>query len=125
MNGFAPTESSARSGSRRQRRWLNATREKYPWLHPIVQVAVATVGVVLIVAGLAMLVLPGPGWLTVFAGFAILATEFRWARQVTRNVQAWAHRGYVWLTGRRARWAHRWKKGHRTKRRRDLANAEG
>ena len=32
-------------------------------------------------AGIAMLALPGPGWLTIAAGLAILATEFVWARR--------------------------------------------
>ena len=35
----------------------------------------------LLVAGIAMLVLPGPGWLTIAAGLAVLATEFAWARR--------------------------------------------
>lgn len=43
--------------------------------------AVAIVGAVLIVAGLVMLVLPGPGLLLVVAGFAVLATEFVWAER--------------------------------------------
>ena len=33
------------------------------------------------IAGLAMLVLPGPGLLVVVAGLAILGTEFAWARR--------------------------------------------
>lgn len=39
----------------------------------------AVVGAVLLVAGVAMLALPGPGLLVVFAGLAVLATEFAWA----------------------------------------------
>lgn len=37
------------------------------------------VGGVLVLAGLAMLVLPGPGILVVVAGFAVLGTEYAWA----------------------------------------------
>src|SRR3954464_11191291 len=44
------------------------------------RVAVFTVGVAVLAAGVAMLVLPGPGWAAIFVGFAILATEFAWAR---------------------------------------------
>lgn len=40
------------------------------------------VGVAIIVAGLAMLVLPGPGWAGIFLGFAVLATEFAFAEHV-------------------------------------------
>ncbi len=38
--------------------------------------------------GIAMLVLPGPGWLTIFAGMAILATEFAWARWLMKHAHA-------------------------------------
>jgi uncharacterized protein (TIGR02611 family) len=37
-------------------------------------------GFALLAAGLAMLALPGPGWLTIAAGLAMLAAEFAWAR---------------------------------------------
>ena len=43
------------------------------------RVAVLVIGLVLVVGGLAMLVLPGPGILLVIAGLALLATEFVWA----------------------------------------------
>jgi tellurite resistance protein TerC len=37
-------------------------------------------GFTLLAAGAAMLVLPGPGWVTVALGLAILAKEYAWAR---------------------------------------------
>lgn len=40
------------------------------------------VGVTFVLAGLVMFVTPGPGWLTVILGLAILATEFAWAHHV-------------------------------------------
>jgi uncharacterized protein (TIGR02611 family) len=40
------------------------------------------VGFAIIVAGIAMLVLPGPGWAGIFLGFAVLATEFAFAERV-------------------------------------------
>lgn len=43
------------------------------------RVAVSVVGGVLVLGGLAMLVLPGPGLLVVVAGFAVLGTEYAWA----------------------------------------------
>ena len=46
--------------------------------------AVAVLGGALVVAGVAMLVLPGPGLLVVVAGFAVLATEFVWAERALR-----------------------------------------
>lgn len=44
-------------------------------------VAVTVVGAFLVVAGLAMIVLPGPGLLVLIAGLAVLATEYAWARR--------------------------------------------
>ncbi|MEW6153892.1 MAG: PGPGW domain-containing protein [Actinomycetota bacterium] len=46
------------------------------------RVAVFVVGVVLLVAGVVMLVLPGPGLLAIIAGLAVLATEFAWAEHL-------------------------------------------
>ncbi|MFD9336066.1 TIGR02611 family protein [Streptomyces sp. NPDC060028] len=53
-------------------------------LHLSWQVGVFVVGLVVIGAGIAMLVLPGPGWVAIFAGLAIWATEFAWAHLVLR-----------------------------------------
>lgn len=44
------------------------------------RVAVTVVGVVLVVGGLALLVLPGPGIVVVVLGFAVLGTEYAWAK---------------------------------------------
>ena len=43
------------------------------------RIAVTVVGGALVLAGLAMLVLPGPGILVVALGFAVLGTEYAWA----------------------------------------------
>ncbi|MFI5668792.1 TIGR02611 family protein [Streptomyces sp. NPDC051704] len=53
-------------------------------LHLSWQVGVFIVGLAVIGAGVAMLVLPGPGWVAIFAGLAIWATEFAWAHLVLR-----------------------------------------
>ena len=44
--------------------------------------AVSVVGSLLVVAGLVMLVTPGPGLLAIIAGLAVWAREFRWARRM-------------------------------------------
>lgn len=44
------------------------------------KIVVGVIGATVILAGIAMLILPGPGWLTIFGGLAILATEFAWAK---------------------------------------------
>jgi uncharacterized protein (TIGR02611 family) len=40
------------------------------------------IGWIVVLAGIAMLALPGPGWAAIFLGFAILATEFASAGKV-------------------------------------------
>jgi uncharacterized protein (TIGR02611 family) len=44
-------------------------------------VGVAILGTVLLLGGIALLVLPGPGFVLIAAGLAILATRFEWARK--------------------------------------------
>lgn len=53
-------------------------------LHLSWQVGVFVIGLAVVAAGVAMLVLPGPGWVVIFAGMAIWATEFVWAQLVLR-----------------------------------------
>jgi uncharacterized membrane protein YccC len=43
--------------------------------------AVTVAGSLLVMVGLALLVLPGPGLLLLTAGLALLATEFAWAQR--------------------------------------------
>ena len=48
------------------------------------RIAITVVGVVVLLAGLALLVLPGPGWLLIFVGLSILGTEYVWAQRLLR-----------------------------------------
>jgi uncharacterized protein (TIGR02611 family) len=57
--------------------WVKENWQRLP--HPIRWVVAATVGFTLVVAGIVLLVLPGPGIPLIIAGLAILATEFTWA----------------------------------------------
>lgn len=52
------------------------------------RVAVTLVGFVLLLVGLALLVLPGPGLVVLAVGFGILATEYVWAWRAQRYVQS-------------------------------------
>lgn len=53
-------------------------------LHLSWQVAIFIVGLAVVVLGIIMLPLPGPGWVVIFGGMAIWATEFVWAQLVLR-----------------------------------------
>lgn len=46
------------------------------------RVGVTIVGFAVLVAGVALLVLPGPGWLLIFIGLGILSTEYVWAQRM-------------------------------------------
>lgn len=66
--------------------WRERVRGR-PWLNGVWRIAVFTAGVTVLLAGVAMLVLPGPGWAAIFIGFAILATEFAWAQRALRSAK--------------------------------------
>lgn len=51
-------------------------------LHLTWRLLVLLVGSAVFIAGLVMFITPGPGWLAVIAGLAILATEFTWAERL-------------------------------------------
>ncbi len=51
------------------------------------RIGVFIVGWVIVLAGVIMLITPGPGWAAVFLGLSILATEFTWAERLKRWVQ--------------------------------------
>lgn len=52
-----------------------------------------TLGWLLVVAGIAALVLPGPGLLMLFAGLLLLSREYEWARRRVEPVRLRALRG--------------------------------
>jgi uncharacterized protein (TIGR02611 family) len=57
------------------------------------RVGVTALGVAIILGGIVLLPLPGPGWLIIFAGLGLLGTEYEWAHRlltwVKRQVQGW------------------------------------
>jgi uncharacterized protein (TIGR02611 family) len=67
------------------------------------RVVIAVSGLIIIAVGLVLLVLPGPGWVTIFLGLGLWATEFKRARALLnfarRQVQTWTR----WI-GRQPRW---------------------
>jgi uncharacterized protein (TIGR02611 family) len=46
------------------------------------RIAITIIGGLIVLLGIAMLVLPGPGLLVIIAGLAILATEYVWAERL-------------------------------------------
>lgn len=72
-------------------RYLRRTRTT----HLVYRIVVGVVGGLVIALGIVLLPLPGPGWLVIFAGLAILASEFTWAERLLDyardKVLAWTH----------------------------------
>jgi uncharacterized protein (TIGR02611 family) len=62
-------------------------------------VAIAVVGGLITLAGIAMLVLPGPGFVVVAAGLAVLATRFEWARKPLDYAKVKARQGVAEVAG--------------------------
>ncbi len=61
------------------------------------RITLGVVGGAVLLAGLVMVPYPGPGWLIVFAGLGILATEFHWAHRVNVFAKHYYHRWMDWL----------------------------
>lgn len=90
-------------------RWLRPLRDRVRRLPggPILwQVVIGLAGGVVVLGGLLLIPLPGPGWAIVFLGLAIWATEFRWAqgllrraRQILREWTDWARRQPLFVRG--------------------------
>lgn len=70
----------------RARAWARQRRTT----HIVWQAGVLVLGTVLVVAGIAMLVLPGPGWAAIILGLVVLASEYAWANRLLEPVKRWA-----------------------------------
>ena len=57
------------------------------------RIAIEVLGWLLVLVGIAALVLPGPGLLALFAGVALLATQYEWAERRVEPVKKAALRG--------------------------------
>ena len=63
------------------------------------KVAVAVIGSTVLAIGIALIVLPGPAFVVIPLGLAILATEFLWARRLLRRVRQGATLAYQRVRG--------------------------
>lgn len=64
------------------------------------RVAVTIVGAAVIAIGIVLLPLPGPGWVIIFAGLGILASEYAWAARLLKWVRTTFVRWTQWLAAR-------------------------
>ncbi|GAA2211007.1 hypothetical protein GCM10009850_064660 [Nonomuraea monospora] len=72
--------------------WLDGVRSTRTGALTL-KIVVGVIGAIMVIGGLIMVPFPGPGWLVVFAGLAVLATEFHWAHKVLefgkQTLHAW------------------------------------
>ncbi|MEU6178447.1 TIGR02611 family protein [Streptomyces coeruleorubidus] len=84
----APDETGTNEERSEQERGLGSRAPEFikarRLLHVSWQVGVFVIGLAVVVTGIIMLPLPGPGWVVIFGGMAIWATEFVWAQLVLR-----------------------------------------
>ena len=112
-----PEQETPAAESRRDEGWFRRRLEpirrargrvrRLPGGWVVWRVSVALVGLIVVVAGIILLPLPGPGWLIVFAGIAIWATEFAWAKRLLiwtqQQVRDYSERIRSWWRRRKAR----------------------
>lgn len=61
------------------------------------RVGITVLGVGIIAGGIVLLPLPGPGWLIIFAGLGLLATEYEWAARLLRYARRTVSRWTTWV----------------------------
>jgi uncharacterized protein (TIGR02611 family) len=70
---------------------LHARREAHKERHKLVRAGVVVLGVLITLAGIVMTgPVPGPGFLVIPAGLALLALEFTWAERLLERAVVWA-----------------------------------
>ena len=82
----------------RCRAWV----ERHPRIRWAYRLAIGLLGTVIAVVGLLLVPLPGPGWLIVFLGIAILGTEFPAAHRFGAFLKRMLMRFWIWWRARRA-----------------------
>jgi uncharacterized protein (TIGR02611 family) len=69
-----------------------------PHSYRIYRYVVALVGLLIVAGGLALVPLPGPGWLIVIFGIIVWASEFVWAERLRDWVRERLHAWNRWLS---------------------------
>jgi len=78
----------------RYREWVSKQHTSVLVAH---KAGVIVAGVVVILVGIVLIPLPGPGWLIVFFGVSILGLEFPFFGRLTAWVRAKASKLWLWL----------------------------
>lgn len=93
------------SETSRFHRWLEKKKARmhaHPVMRHLYKPLVIGVGGFCLIAGLIMLVTPGPGWLFIFIGLGIWGTEFAWAHHLNQRLKRLVLRIWHWFKERHA-----------------------
>ncbi|EME17549.1 hypothetical protein G419_19349 [Rhodococcus triatomae BKS 15-14] len=79
--------------------WMRTRRRiaSNPVLNLCYRIAVGVIGTAVLAVGIIAIPYPGPGWLIVFAGLGILASEFAWAHRLLRFAKGKYDRFMEWF----------------------------
>lgn len=61
------------------------------------KILIAVLGLAIIVVGILLLPLPGPGWLIIFVGLGLWGTEFEWAKRLLRFARRQVNGWTAWV----------------------------
>jgi uncharacterized protein (TIGR02611 family) len=108
----SPEKGAKRPSSRRGTLFATGTRQtRRTSMDHVRRVARTVSGFTLLLAGLLMIVLPGPGWVTIALGLALLAPHFPWAQRALDRIKDTGRKGAEisrsWLERLRRRSASR------------------
>lgn len=95
-DGFHPIEALEEAEGRWRRRRARIAANTS--LNLAYRLGVGIVGAVVLAIGIVTIPYPGPGWLIVFAGLGILASEFAWAHRLLHFARARYDRFMVWFS---------------------------
>lgn len=85
-----------REAESRWHRW-RAHIAARPSLNLAYRIVVGVIGLIVLAVGVVTIPYPGPGWLIVFAGLGILASEFAWAHRLLHFAKARYDRFMTWF----------------------------
>jgi uncharacterized protein (TIGR02611 family) len=106
--GAGPHRGGRRRALRDRHAKMRLRLDAHPRLRLLYKIGVGVLGALIVVVGLVLVPLPGPGWLIVFVGVAVLGTEFPAAHRITQWVRRLARRARLrWRAWRVARSSRR------------------
>lgn len=81
-----------------RRRRIRAKIASNPTVDLVYRISVGVVGLLVLALGILAIPYPGPGWLIVFAGLGILASEFEWAHRLLKFARRHYDRFMEWFS---------------------------